>query len=61
MKPIYFKNIVTGEHLICNNVKQDKQFIDGVEFLLVQKKDQPRKFLMRRDALQKLENIKHAS
>lgn len=61
MKPVYFKNIVTGESVVCLDIRQGKQFIDGVEFLLVQKQNQPRKFLMRKDALRKIENIKHAS
>ena len=58
MKPIYFKNRVTGEQVICNNIKNDKRFIDGVEFLVVSKKDNPRSFLMRKDALQKIDLVK---
>jgi hypothetical protein len=58
MKPIYFKNRLTGEQFICYNTKNDKQIIDGVEFLIVRKNEASRPFLMRKDALQKVEQTK---
>ena len=54
MKPVYFKNRLTGEQFLCFNIKNDKQFIDGVEFLVVRKDEKSRPFLMRKDALQKI-------
>jgi hypothetical protein len=58
MKPMYFKNRVTGEQVICHDVKKDKHFIDGVEFLLVRRSLSTRPFLMRKDALLKIDNSK---
>lgn len=55
MKPVFLKNRMTGEQFVCNNLKTDKQIIDGVEFLLVRKNESPRTFLMRKDALQKID------
>jgi hypothetical protein len=52
---------MTGEQVICLNPKQDKQYIDGVEFLIVRRNTESRPFLMRRDALEKLQNAYHAS
>lgn len=61
MKPVFYKNIVTGEKFICTDIKNDRQIIDGVEFLLVQKNNQQRKFLMRKDALKKIDSLKNAN
>lgn len=61
MKPISLKNIVTGETVICDNIKFDKQYIDGIEFLLVKKQGTTRKFLIRKDAFQKIENNKNGN
>ena len=60
MKPIEFKNRMTGEQVICLNPKQDKQYIDGIEFLIVRRDKQSRPFLMRKDALEKVQKIYHA-
>jgi len=51
-KPIVFKNRVNGETVICSNPR-DRQWIDGVEYLKVQRQNSPREFLMRKDALTK--------
>ncbi len=53
MKAITFKNRFNGEQVVCNNVKE-VQVIDGIEYLLVSKTVQDRKFLMRKDALEKV-------
>ena len=53
MKAITFKNRFNGERVVCKDVK-DIQVIDGIEYLLVSKTIQDRKFLMRKDALEKV-------
>jgi hypothetical protein len=53
MKTITFKNKFNGERVVCNDVKA-VQVIDGIEYLLVSRKIQDRKFLMRKDALEKV-------
>ena len=53
MKTITFKNRFNGERVVCNNTKA-VQVIDGIEYLLVSKTVQDRKFLMRKDALEKV-------
>jgi len=53
VKAITFKNRFNGEKVVCKDVKE-VQVIDGVEYLLVSKTVQDRKFLMRKDALEKV-------
>ena len=53
MKAITFKNRFNGERVVCKDVK-DVHVIDGIEYLLVSKTIQDRKFLMRKDALEKV-------
>jgi hypothetical protein len=53
MKTITFKNRFNGEQVVCNDTKA-VQMIDGIEYLLVSKTIQDRKFLMRKDALEKV-------
>lgn len=53
MKTITFKNRFNGEQVVCKDVKE-VQVIDGIEYLLVSKTVQDRKFLMRKDALEKV-------
>ena len=55
MKTMTFKNRFNGEIVVCNDVKT-VQVIDGVEYLLVSRKIQDRKFLMRKDALEKIKD-----
>ena len=57
MKTITFKNRFNNERVVCKDVK-DIYVIDGIEYLLVSKTIQDRKFLMRKDAL---ERVKDAS
>jgi hypothetical protein len=53
MKTITLKNKFNGERVVCNDVKA-VQVIDGVEYLLVSRTIQDRKFLMRKEALEKV-------
>jgi hypothetical protein len=53
MKTITLKNKFNGERVVCNDLKQ-VQLIDGIEYVLVSKTIQDRKFLMRKDALEKV-------
>ena len=53
MKIFKFKNRLNGEIVICENIK-DTHFIDGIEYLLVRKIDNDRRFLMRKEALEKV-------
>ncbi len=53
MKTITFKNRFNGEKVVCKDTK-DVHVIDGIEYLLVSKTIQDRKFLMRKDALEKV-------
>jgi len=56
MKTTTFKNRFNGEIVFCKDLKE-VQVIDGVEYLLVSKTVQDRKFLMRKEALEKVKNI----
>lgn len=53
MKTITLKNKFNGEQVVCNDIKA-VQVIDGIEYLLVSKTVQDRKFLMRKEALEKI-------
>lgn len=53
MKTITFKNKFNGEQVVCNDVRA-VQLIDGIEYLLVSRTIQDRKFLMRKEALEKV-------
>ena len=53
MKTITFKNRFNGEKVVCNDTKA-VQVIDGIEYLLVSKTIQDRKFLMRKESLEKI-------
>jgi hypothetical protein len=53
MKAVTFRNKFNGERVVCKDVKE-VQVIDGIEYLLVSKTIQDRKFLMRKDALEKV-------
>ena len=57
MKPTLFENLFPKEVVICDNPK-DIQAIDGVEYLLVHREYNQRKFLIRRDSLKKIDKIK---
>lgn len=53
MKTIVFKNKFNNERVVCMDAKL-VQVIDGVEYLLVSRTVQDRKFLMRKDALERI-------
>jgi hypothetical protein len=53
VKTTTFKNRFNGEIVVCKDLKE-VQVIDGVEYLLVSRTTQDRKFLMRKDALEKI-------
>ena len=53
MKSIVMKNKLNGEQVICPNLKE-VNVIEGVEYLLVNRLGSERKFLMRKDALEKV-------
>ncbi len=55
MKAITFRNRFNGEKVVCKDIKA-VQIIDGIEYLLVSKTIQDRKFLMRKDALERVKN-----
>jgi hypothetical protein len=55
MKTITFKNRFNNERVVCKDVK-DIHVIDGIEYLLVSKTIQDRKFLMRKDALERVKD-----
>ena len=52
MKSVIFKNRMNNDRVVCDNVRL-VETIDGVEYLLVHRIDNDRKFLMRKDALEK--------
>ena len=58
MKPITFKNRLNGEVVVCEDVKNLVQVIDGVEYLAVHRAGNNRVFLMRKDALEVLKDKK---
>jgi hypothetical protein len=55
MKTVTFKNKFNGERVVCKDTKE-VQVIEGIEYLLVSKTIQDRKFLMRKDALEKVKD-----
>jgi hypothetical protein len=57
MKPVTFKNIMNGEEFVCDDVKA-VQFIDGVEYLIVHRAENNRSFLIKKDALKKVDKAK---
>jgi hypothetical protein len=52
MTPITLKNRVNGERFICENIR-NITVIDGVEYLTVTRKNNPRTLLIRKDVLEK--------
>ena len=60
MKAITFKNRFNGEKVVCKDLKA-VQVIDGIEYLLVSKTIQDRKFLMRKDALKRLKRLRSST
>jgi hypothetical protein len=54
-KPVVFENKITRERLICDNIKLVRVF-DGAEFLSVHRVNESRNFLIRKDALEKIDS-----
>jgi len=58
MKPVTFKNRMNSDKVVCDDTRK-VETIDGVEYLLVRRPGTDRRFLMRKDALEKVkETIK---
>jgi hypothetical protein len=53
MRSITFKNVLNGELVVCDNTK-NIETIDGIDYLVVHRRDNPRLFLMRKDVLKKV-------
>ena len=56
MKAMTFINERNGEQVVCDDVRA-VQVIDGVDYLIVHKQDNPRPFMMRKDALKKVNGV----
>ena len=57
MKAMTFKNRMNGERFVCDDVRL-VEVIDGVDYLLVRRPGTDRKFLMRKDALERVKEEK---
>lgn len=53
MKPVTFKNRMNSEKVICDDTRK-VEVIDGVEYLVVRRFGQDRRFLMRKEALERI-------
>jgi hypothetical protein len=58
MKSITFKNKFNGDRVICDDIHNNIKIIDGVEYYFVHLLNSPRKFLMRKDSLERVPNNK---
>ena len=56
MKLITFNNRFNGEQVVCNDTRM-VETIDGVEYLVVHRPGTDRQFLMRKDALKKVNGV----
>ena len=56
MKSMTFINERNGEQVVCDDVRA-VQVIDGIDYLIVHKQDNPRPFMMRKDALKKVNGV----
>ena len=56
MKSMTFVNERNGEQVVCDDVRA-VQVIDGIDYLVVHKQDNPRPFMMRKDALKKINGV----
>lgn len=55
MKTVIMKNRRSNERFVCENIR-DIRVIEGVEYLQVRRPDNPRVFLMRKDALERVQS-----
>lgn len=53
MKSTIFKNRFNNEQLICDDIRLT-EYIDDAEYIVVRRLTSDRKFLIRRDALEKI-------
>ncbi len=53
MKPVTFKNRMNSDKVVCDDTRK-VETIDGVEYLLVRRPGTNRKFLMRKEALERV-------
>ncbi len=53
MKPVTFKNRMNSDKVVCDDTRK-VETIDGVEYLLVRRPGTDRKFLMRKEALERV-------
>ena len=56
MKSMTFVNERNGEQVVCDDVR-DVRVIDGIDYLVVHKQDNPSPFMMRKDALKKVNGV----
>lgn len=54
MKTTIFENIYNKERFVSIIGKQDKKFIDGVEFIKLRKQDTQREVFVRKDFIRKV-------
>lgn len=54
MKPVIFKNRINNDEVVCNDVR-DIEVIDNVEYYKVHRYGNDRTFLMRKEALEKID------
>ncbi len=54
MKSVTVKNKMNGEKFVCDDFRY-VEIIDGVEYLLIRRFGTERKFLMRKEALEKVQ------
>ena len=57
MKTVYFENIFNKEKYYCSNTK-DIRIIDGTEYLRIFKVGTQREYLIRKDSLKKIKDLK---
>lgn len=55
MKSVTVKNKMNGEKFVCDDFRQ-VEVIDGIEYLLVRRFGTDRKFLMRKEALERVKD-----
>lgn len=56
MKSMLFVNERNGDRVVCDNIR-DVRVIEGVDYLVVHKEENPRLFMMRKDALKKVNGV----
>ena len=53
MKAVTFQNKLNGEQVVCDDTR-NVEVIEGVDYLLVRRPGTDRRFLMRKEVLQKI-------